>query len=339
LHKIRRTVNYETRGNKTTKISIGITCFNNGDNIHYLLNDIEHQELRSGVQIEDVTVVASGCADNTVLSVREFVKRDPRIHLVIESHRNGKPSAINKILDSISGEVLVLLSGDVRLPNASFVDNLASYCTNGVGVVGCRPVPINDIRTKAGYMGHLMWNLHDRTLDAQIENGLRMQAGEAFAIRRQAAEYVPLDVINDDAYLVLRAQLKGQKFVYARQTTVLNRTAESSSDVLLQRARIIRGHRQLKQMIGVSPSVLDTLIFRRPPIVAAVVYQEIRDQLEAGELRVHWFLELILLELTAHLLSKIWNTAALWPTSKSAKWSQDESERASRAYASGSLYR
>jgi hypothetical protein len=237
----------------------------------------------------------------------------------------------------MSGEVLILLSGDVRLPSAHFVEALTSRFTDGVGVVGCRPVPINDIRTKGGYIGHLMWSLHDRTLEAQIRNGLRMQAGEAFAISRQAAEDVPLDVINDDAYLVLRAQLKGHKFAYAREATVLNKTPENLRDVLLQRARIIRGHLQLKQMIGVSPSVLDTLIFRSPLIVARVVIQETKNQLRAGRLRIHWFSELLVLELTAHLFSRIWSPATPWPTAKSAKWSEHESSRASKTLESASF--
>jgi len=267
------------------------------------------------------------------LSVRRFSQIDPRIHLIVENHRRGKPSAINKILETMSGEVLILLSGDVRLPNARFVDVLASHFTNGTGVVGCRPVPINNVHTKGGYIGHLMWDLHDKTLEAQIENGLRMQAGEAFAISRQAAEMVPLNVINDDAYLVLKAQLKGHKLEYAREMTVLNRTPESLHDVLLQRARIIRGHRQLREMIGVSPSALDILVFRRPLIVARVMFQETKDQLKAGRLRMRWFFELILLELAAHLLARIWNFAPLWPSSRSAKWSQQESQRASSAFA------
>jgi glycosyltransferase involved in cell wall biosynthesis len=317
-----------------TRISIGITCYNNGDNIDHLLNDIESQTLTADNQIEDVTVVASGCADNTVSSVEKFTQIDPRIHLIVENQRQGKPSAISKILEAMSGEILVLLSGDVRLPKAYFINALASYCTDGVGVVGCRPVPINSLHTKGGYIGHLVWNLHDRTLEAQIENGFRMQAGEAFAISRRATEEVPLNVINDDAYLVLMAQLKGHRVAYAREITVLNRTPESLHDVLLQRARIIRGHRQLKEMIGVSPSALDSLVFRRPLIVARVVVQEIMNQLKTGKLRMRWFFELVILELTAHLLSRIWNTAALWPSSKSATWSPEESQRASKALAS-----
>jgi glycosyltransferase involved in cell wall biosynthesis len=160
-------------------------------------------------------VVASGCDDNTVTTVRKVTKRDPRVHLIVEDRRNGKPSAINKILEIMTGETLVLIAGDVRLPGALFVDRVVSCCKNGVGVVASRPTPINRVDTKAGYMGRLMWNLHDRTLIVQVENGLRMQAGEAFAILRNAAENVPLDVINDDAYLVLRTQITGQKCAYA----------------------------------------------------------------------------------------------------------------------------
>jgi glycosyltransferase involved in cell wall biosynthesis len=144
-------------------------------------------------------VVASGCNDNTVWTVRRFSKKDSRVRLIVETSRNGKPSAINKIFEAMKGETLVLISGDIRIPNAGFVNDLASYCTNGVGVVACRPMPINDAESRAGYIGHLMWNLHDKTIAAQIENGSRMQAGEAFAMRREAAVYVPLDVINDDA--------------------------------------------------------------------------------------------------------------------------------------------
>jgi glycosyltransferase involved in cell wall biosynthesis len=297
------------------------------------LGDIERQTFSVGNQLKDITLVASGCSDNTVLAVKEFSKTGPRIHLIVEGRRNGKPSAINKILETMAGETLVLLSGDIRLPSACSVDGLVSYCKDGVGVVASRPLPINDVNTKAGYIGHLMWNLHDRTLVAQIENGLHMQAGEAFAISRDAAGYVPLDVINDDAYLVLKAQLMGYRYAYARNITVLNRTPESLHDILLQRARIIKGHQQLKKMIGITPNVLDTLVFKRPAIAASVVIQEIKNQLKERELRIAWFFELVMLELTAHLLSRLHDYVPLWPVAESARWSKYESQRASEILA------
>jgi hypothetical protein len=228
----------------------------------------------------------------------------------------------------MKGEVLVLLSGDVRLPTERFINNLASRCNhNGAGIVGCRPVPVNDISTRGGYIAHLMWNLHHKTLMAQISNGLWKQAGEGFAIKREATEKIPLNVINDDAYLVLRAQLNGYKFSYARELAIRNKAPQRLRDVLMQRARILKGHRQLKEMIGVSPNVLDMLVFRRPLIVFDVVARELKGQLEKGSFKMHWFIQLLLVELAAHVLSQVGGSSPIWATAHSARWSEGESEK------------
>ena len=311
--------------NRKMMVSVGVTCYNNGDNVGALLSEIQDQTFQTNSRIIEVIVVASGCTDNTISEVRERSLHDPRIRLIIEQQRYGKPSAINKILQAMTGDVIVLLSGDVRLSNGQFVDNLVSYCSSGAGVAGCRPVPVNGTKTAAGYIGSLMWNLHDRTLIAQVKNGLYKQAGEAFAIRRDAAEEIPSNIINDDAYLVLKAQIAGKKFAYAREVVVRNRTPDKLQDFLLQRARIIRGHQQLQEMIGTSPSVLDILVFRRPSIVADVLVQEIRDQIARHNLRVFCFLQLIALELAAHLLARTWNSSHVWPIAESAKWDREGS--------------
>jgi biofilm PGA synthesis N-glycosyltransferase PgaC len=306
-------------------VSVGVTCHNNGDNIGRLLADIEGQVLKTGIVIADVIVVASGCTDDTIPEIRRWASHDLRIHLIVEDRRNGKPSAINKILQTMSGDVLVLLSGDVRLSDIRFVDRLVAYCANGTSIVGCRPLPVNGTKSREGYIGSLLWNLHDRTLMAQVENGLYKQAGEAFAIRRDATEEIPPSIINDDAYLVVKAQMSGHKFAYAREVVVRNRTPDRIRDILLQRARIIRGHQQLREMIGTSPSVLDILIFRQPLIVANVITQEVKEQIARRKLRALCFLQLIVLELAAHLLARMWNSSPVWPIAESARWNREGS--------------
>ena len=305
------------------KVTVGVTCYNNGDNVGHLIAELQRQVFKAGRGVTEVIVVASGCTDNTITEVRERSAQDKRIRLIVEQHRNGKPSAINKILRAMAGDILVLVSGDIRLSNEHFIANILSHFSSGADIVGCRPMPVNSTDTTEGYIGRLIWNLHDRTLMAQIANGLKKQAGEAFAIRREAAEEIPPDVINDDAYLVLMAQLAGGKFVYAREITVRNRTPDRIRDILLQRARIIRGHKQLRDAIGTSPSALDVLIFKRPLIVADVLIQEIKEQMSERRLRILCFLQLIALELAAHFLSGMWNFSHLWPTAESAKWDRE----------------
>jgi cellulose synthase/poly-beta-1,6-N-acetylglucosamine synthase-like glycosyltransferase len=309
--------------NEKCKVTVGVTCYNNGDNIGHLITDLQCQVFKTGGGAMEIIVIASGCTDNTISEVRERSTRDKRIRLIVEQHRNGKPTAINKILQAMTGDILVLVSGDIRLSNEHFIENILSHFSSGADVVGCRPLPANGTDTTEGYIGRLIWNLHDRTLMAQVENELKKQAGEAFAIRREVAEEIPPDVINDDAYLVLKAQLAGGRFVYAREITVWNRTPDKVQDILMQRARIIRGHKQLRHSIGTSPSALDVLIFKQPLIVADVLIQEIKEQIAERRLRILCFLQLIALELAAHLLSGMWNFSHLWPTAESAKWDKE----------------
>ena len=311
-----------TTGEKC-KVTVGVTCYNNGDNIGHLIADLQRQVLKTSGGATEIIVVASGCTDNTVSEVRERSTHDKKIRLIVEQHRNGKPTAINKILQAMAGDILVLVSGDIRLPDEHFIENILSHFSSGADVVGCRPLPVNGTDTTEGYIGRLIWNLHDRTLMAQVGNGLKKQAGEAFAIRREVAEEIPPDVINDDAYLVLKAQLAGGRFAYAREITVRNRTPDKVQDILMQRARIVRGHKQLRHSIGTSPSALDVLIFKQPLIVADVLIQEIKEQITERRLRILCFLELIALELAAHLLSGMWNFSHLWPTAESAKWDKE----------------
>ena len=311
-----------TTGEKC-KVTVGVTCYNNGDNIGHLIADLQRQVLKTSGGATEIIVVASGCTDNTVSEVRERSTHDKKIRLIVEQHRNGKPTAINKILQAMAGDILVLVSGDIRVSNENFIEDILSHFSSGADVVGCRPLPVNGTDTTEGYIGRLIWNLHDRTLMAQVENGLKKQAGEAFAIRREVAEEIPPDVINDDAYLVLKAQLAGGRFAYAREITVRNRTPDKVQDILMQRARIVRGHKQLRHSIGTSPSALDVLIFKQPLIVADVLIQEIKEQITERRLRILCFLELIALELAAHLLSGMWNFSHLWPTAESAKWDRE----------------
>jgi poly-beta-1,6-N-acetyl-D-glucosamine synthase len=305
------------------KVTVGVTCYNNGDNIGHLIADLQRQVFKTGEETTEIIVVASGCTDNTVSEVHERSTHDKKIRLIVEQHRNGKPTAINKILQVMTGDILVLVSGDIRLSDEHFIENILSHFSSGADVVGCRPLPANGTDTAEGYIGRLIWNLHDRTLMAQVENGLKKQAGEAFAIRREVAEEIPPDVINDDAYLVLKAQLAGGRFAYAREITVRNRTPDKVQDILMQRARIIRGHKQLRHSIGTSPSALDVLIFKQPLIVADVLIQEIKEQITERRLKILCFLELIALEVAAHLLSGMWNFSHLWPTAESAKWDKE----------------
>ncbi|MDG6907617.1 MAG: glycosyltransferase [Nitrososphaerota archaeon] len=302
------------------QITVGITCFNNGDNIAETLNDVVNQQLHGCDKICEVLVVASGCTDNTVRDVKEFEKKDERLHLIIEPDRLGKPSAINKMIQQMRGDALLLMSGDVRLPQREFVEHMVQRLQGNTGVVSCRPKPVNSIHTITGQMSNSMWGLHDKTLSVQNSNGLHGHAGEAFAIKREAVETLPSRIVNDDAYMVLRAQQKGFDVSYDRESIVLNRPPESIAELMRQRARIINGHNQLRKILGVSPDVLSFIIVRKPLLAFNIIEQEVREEQKAGRFKATSFLALITLELISHIMAKLHRSNNRWTPSVSAKW-------------------
>ena len=85
--------------------------------------------------------------------------------------------------------------------------------------------------------------------------------------------------------MVLRAQQRGFAVTYNREAVVLNRTPERISELIRQRARIITGHSQLGEVLGLSPDVLDVLVFKKPYVALKIIEDEIRDEVKTSEFR------------------------------------------------------
>lgn len=297
------------------KVSIGIVCYNEEKNIGALLEDLTCQRTDDQLEIRDIIAVASGCTDATVEIIGDFASRDARVMMIAEEERRGKPSAINRILEEMGGDYLVLFSGDLRVPDRRFIGRIMHQFHDGVGGVGVRPVPDNNGRKKSGYMGSTLWRLHDKTLEAQARHDLRRHFGEAFAILKNAVPPIPPNIINDDAYMVLAIQQQGYQVRYSRDLVVFNTAPRGVKEFVQQRARIVRGHRQLREVMGASPDVLDALIFKRPWIALSVLANEVKEQVKMRHFKPLWFLQFLASEMAAHLIAVLHpeEITNLWP--------------------------
>ncbi len=83
------------------RCSVGITAHNEEANIARLLQAMLDQHLEE-VEICEIIVVASGCTDNTVGVVEDEIACDAHIRLLVQERREGKMSAINLFLYSLS---------------------------------------------------------------------------------------------------------------------------------------------------------------------------------------------------------------------------------------------
>jgi len=218
--------------------SIGIMAYNEEANIARTLLAVLEQNGPS-FHIEEVIVVASGCTDRTVPIVAEITLKEPRVRLCVQEKREGKASAINLFLKQATSPIVVLIGADV-IPEVSAIENLcAPFKDPKIGMVGWRPVPVNDSTTFMGHSVHLLWRLHDRL--ARISPKL----GEVIAFRNVISG-IPTNSAVDEISIQAVIFKYGLRLVYEPEAIVYNKGPMTVRDFLKQRRRIHAGHLKVR---------------------------------------------------------------------------------------------
>jgi poly-beta-1,6-N-acetyl-D-glucosamine synthase len=226
-------------------------AYNEEANIGALLEALLLQETNT-VQVDQITVVASGCTDKTEDIVEEFMKRDRRIFLLHQPKREGKAAAVNLMLKHAKSEVVVLVSADT-LPVSGAIEALVSnFKDPSVGMVGGHPVPTNSACSFMGWGVRLLWELHHQV-------SLRKpKMGELIAFRNIFRQ-IPIDSAVDEASIEPLIIGQGLHLVYAPTAIVLNKGPETVEDFITQRRRIFAGHLYVKDTLGYQVSTMNGL--------------------------------------------------------------------------------
>lgn len=218
--------------------SVGIMAYNEEANIGRTLRAVLEQQ-GSCVCIKEVIVIASGCTDRTIPIVSEIALQDPRVQLCIQEKREGKASAINLFLKQASCPIVVLLGADT-IPESLALDYLCVHFNDPkIGMVGGRPIPINDPSTFMGHAVQLLWLLHDRL--ARVHPKL----GEVIAFRNIISG-IPVDSPVDEISIQAMLSQLGYQLIYEPTCIVYNKGPLTIRDFLKQRRRIYAGHLQTR---------------------------------------------------------------------------------------------
>jgi poly-beta-1,6-N-acetyl-D-glucosamine synthase len=226
--------------NEIFACSVGIMAYNEEVNISHTLRALLAQTA-SSVLVQEVIVVASGCTDRTVQIVTEMADVEPRIVLYVQEKREGKASAINLFLRKARNPFVILLGADVIPAERALEYLCAPFHDPTVGMVGGRPIPVNDPMTFMGHTVHLLWRLHDRLARQQPK------LGEIIAFRR-VIESISATSAVDEVSIQALIEQRGYQLVYCPACVVYNKGPQTVQDFLKQRRRIYAGHLQvLKQ--------------------------------------------------------------------------------------------
>ncbi len=276
----------EQEENEYIGCSVGIMAYNEEANIERTLRAILDQQSLT-TRIEEVIVVASGCTDHTVPLVDTIARQEPKVSLYVQEKREGKASAINLFLKQATSQVVVLLGADV-IPEASALENLcAPFKDPTIGMVGGRPVPVNDPSTFMGHAIHLLWRLHDRV--ARVSPKL----GEIIAFRNVISGIPTNSAVDEISIQALISQL-GYRLIYEPACVIYNKGPLNIRDFLKQRRRIYAGHLKVRAQQNYEASTMKISPIARQLLAC-------RDFTMSNPRQAMWTLLTILLEAFARL--------------------------------------
>ncbi len=240
-------------------LSVGICATTELENALLLADQIlQLKDLR--INLLEVIV-----ATPNKLLVRELTQRDPRLVPLYERRREGKNSALNKIIRHASGDILVLASADIRIARNTIPRLVEGLVENQEwGAVDSNVELVNGDKTVMDRIGNILWDTHNATLDKLDSQGrLGQVAGDLIAVRRDLIDQLP-DVINDDAYIALRVRQRGFQVKRIHDAMVWIAAPRTPVDYLLQRSRILQGHLQLIKMFGKMPTTFEFQVLWNP---------------------------------------------------------------------------
>jgi glycosyltransferase involved in cell wall biosynthesis len=234
-------------------VSIVVPAHNEAGNIRRLLNALLEQETRVA-RIVEITVVASGCTDDTANVAREVGRGRPGMHVHVQERREGKVAALNaylKVRDP-RADIIVSCSADLE-PAPDVVEKMVIALRDHAdwGMVGGHPVPNNDDGKLVGRMVKLLWEMHHR-VSLEVP-----KMGEIVAFRANLVDYVSELSVVDEASIEDLVRAKGYKLGYVPEAIVTNHGPETMREYFEQRRRIARGHYWLQFAFGYEVATLD----------------------------------------------------------------------------------
>ncbi len=234
-------------------VSVGICAYTELSNTVSLVDQILAIETKE-FQLREVIVATPNQA-----LVRKLAGRDERLQVVSEERREGKVAALNKILQRVRGDVVVLASADIRLGEDSLQSLVRRLLDDSrTGAVDSHVELLNRKGTLMDKVSLLLWRVHNTTLEALDDEGrLGHTAGDLLAFRKGLVEKIPTMIVNDDAFIALAVKKRGLAIRRVQDAKVWVAGPRTPADYVFQRSRILGGHLQLVRKEKTIPTTFE----------------------------------------------------------------------------------
>lgn len=235
----------------TTSLTIGISAFNEQENIKNLILSIIKQKEKKFI-INEILIMSDGSTDNTVLNAKAI--RDERLKILDDTNRKGKAYRINQIFQKAKGDIIVLLDADVILSSKYTLSRLIQpyLLDKNVGLVSGRAYP-RKARTFIEECVNSSYRGYDRFRD-KIHNGENPYSveGRILSISRTLAKKIriPNNMFADDNYIYFSCITKGFLYRYVKSAIAWYRSPSTLREQIRQNTRFAARDIKLKSIFG-----------------------------------------------------------------------------------------
>jgi poly-beta-1,6-N-acetyl-D-glucosamine synthase len=159
----------------------------------------------------DVLIVSDGSTDGSDALVSAYP--DVRVRL-LALPAGGKAVAVNRGIESVSGEIVVLTDVRQTFDRDAIPKLLACFAEPGVGVVTGELV-IREGANREEYNTGLYWR-YEKWIRRNLNriDAMLGATGSIYAIRRELAPQIPPEILLDDVYVPFAAAFRGSRIYF-----------------------------------------------------------------------------------------------------------------------------
>ena len=302
--------------------TVGICATDDSFNVERLMKRVSLERLPLNCRISDMVVVVSGSTDGTDSIVDSFSSGLSKT-VILEKKRKGKSEAVNRIINCMKGEHLILVNGDA-LPQPGAISCMMHRLLEGGSAVVCAlPVPAeSDCPVLVRHICDFLWKLHNRTMEILQEKGERIHlSDEMIGLNQEALTPLPEGTVNDGAYVAARAQQYGQKVSFCSEALVNVSVPSDLHGLYLQRRRILYGHMLVREMAGSAPGTVEFKLIEKPLLSFRILLSTLKEY-PAGAALLPVILAVELRALSAALRDRMRkkDIHTIWQRTENAAW-------------------
>ena len=190
-----------------------------------------------------IVIASDGSNDRTVEIARKY--EHPCLEIIDFSERSGKIGVVNKVVPSLSGEIIVFSDANTMFMTDSIKNLIRNFADPKVGAVSA-DVILESGQTSFG-RGESFYYRYERFIqekESQIDSIIGADGG-MYAIRRQLFIPPENDTIIDDFVISMNVAISGYRLVYEGEAKGYEGNTNTYYEEFLRKSRVIAGAYQV----------------------------------------------------------------------------------------------